>query len=199
MRFDRWRKLKAAALTTSRIILDLCGGTGSWSAPYREAGYDVRLVTMPEADVREYEPPENVHGILAAPPCTVLAVSGAQYWHTRPQSEVDEAFEIVKACMDIIRACEPAWWCLENPVGRLKDWVGPPAMIFDPWEYGDPYTKKACLWGHFQEPLRDPVEPVRSCKQGSWLQKLSGQSEKTKRLRSVTPPGFARAFFVANP
>lgn len=31
----------------SKIILDLCGGTGSWSKPYRDAGYDVRVITLP--------------------------------------------------------------------------------------------------------------------------------------------------------
>ena len=52
-----------------KVILDLCGGTGSWSNPYKNAGYDVRLVTLPENDVRDYIPPKNVYGILAAPPC----------------------------------------------------------------------------------------------------------------------------------
>ena len=32
-----------------KIILDLCGGTGSWSKPYRDAGYDVRVITLPRA------------------------------------------------------------------------------------------------------------------------------------------------------
>lgn len=36
-----------------KIILDLCGGTGSWSAPYRENGYDVRVITLPEYDLLE--------------------------------------------------------------------------------------------------------------------------------------------------
>ena len=40
-----------------KIILDLCGGTGSWSKPYKEAGYDVRIITLPEYDVRSYIPP----------------------------------------------------------------------------------------------------------------------------------------------
>lgn len=53
-----------------KVILDLCGGTGSWSKPYKEAGYDVRIITLPEYDVFEYEPPDNVYGILAAPTCT---------------------------------------------------------------------------------------------------------------------------------
>ena len=52
-----------------KIILDLCGGTGSWSLPYKENGYDVRVITLPENDVREYHPPKNVYGILAASSC----------------------------------------------------------------------------------------------------------------------------------
>lgn len=42
---------------SNKIILDLCGGTGSWSKPYKEAGYDVRLITLPEYDVLTYDPP----------------------------------------------------------------------------------------------------------------------------------------------
>ena len=52
---------------SKKIILDLCGGTGAWSKPYRDAGYDVRVITLPDHDVLTYIPPENVYGILAAP------------------------------------------------------------------------------------------------------------------------------------
>ena len=62
----------------SKIILDLCGGTGSWSKPYRDAGYDVRLVTLPDDDVRLYAPPKDVWGILAAPPCTEFSRAQAR-------------------------------------------------------------------------------------------------------------------------
>ena len=62
----------------SKIILDLCGGTGSWSKPYKDAGYDVRVITLPD-DVRLYAPPDNVHGILAAPPCTEFSFA-KHYW-----------------------------------------------------------------------------------------------------------------------
>lgn len=51
-----------------KIILDLCGGTGSWSKPYKDAGYDVRVITLPDNDVLAYRPPKDVYGILAAPP-----------------------------------------------------------------------------------------------------------------------------------
>lgn len=42
------------------IILDLCGGSGSWSRPFAMAGYDVRLITLPTHDVLNYSPPDNV-------------------------------------------------------------------------------------------------------------------------------------------
>ena len=58
-----------------KIILDLCGGTGSWSLPYKENGYDVRVITLPENDVRKYHPPKNVYGILAAPPCDQFSLA----------------------------------------------------------------------------------------------------------------------------
>ena len=58
----------------NKIILDLCGGTGSWSRPWALNGYDVRIITLPEHDVRDYHPPENVWGIFTASPCTEFSV-----------------------------------------------------------------------------------------------------------------------------
>lgn len=72
----------------NKIILDLCGGTGSWAKPYREAGYDVKLITLPDWDIRKHRISKgqiqfwrkgyngwvemveikDVYGILAAPP-----------------------------------------------------------------------------------------------------------------------------------
>ena len=127
--------------------------------------------------------------------------------------------------VDLYRPTDPDYlaeggtffWALENPVGRLPRLVrslGRPVVIFDPCEYGlymqrgekthplapprDAYTKRTCLWGEFNVPPKRPVTPVRSCRQGSWLQKLGGKSETTKTARATTPLGFARAFFEAN-
>lgn len=44
-------------MNQDKIILDLCGGTGSWSKPYKEAGYDVRVITLPDNDLFTYDPP----------------------------------------------------------------------------------------------------------------------------------------------
>lgn len=193
-----------------KIILDLCGGTGAWSKPYRDAGYDVRIVTLPENDVRSWIPDPDIFerskvwGILAAPPCDHFSVSGAQYWKAKDaDGRTAEALQIVDACMDFIENLQPEWWALENPVGRLRslrqDRLREPRLTFDPCDYGDPYTKRTLLWGVFNLPARNPVKPIRVSSQGSWVQRLGGKSEKTKRLRSATPPGFARAFMEANP
>ena len=47
--------------TSKKIILSLCGGTGSWEEPYRKHPdiYDVRNITLPDYDVRTYKPPET--------------------------------------------------------------------------------------------------------------------------------------------
>lgn len=183
-----------------KIILDLCGGTGSWSEPYRKAGYDVRVITLPNFDVRTYVPPPNVYGILAAPPCTHFTVSGAQYWKEKDaDGRTFEDTTILTACLMIIAKAQPHFWVLENPVGRMRKLLGDPDLKFDPCDYGDPYTKKTYLWGKFNDPVKNRVEPIRTTNQGSWLMKLGGKSEKTKRLRSATPAGFADAFYRSNP
>jgi hypothetical protein len=117
----------------SKIILDLCGGTGSWSNPYKEAGYDVRLITLPDFDVREYEPPSNVYGILAAPPCTHFTNSGAQYWKQKDQDgRTLTDTQIITHCLRIIAMSSPKFWAIENPTGRFGRWMGKPQLTFNP-------------------------------------------------------------------
>jgi hypothetical protein len=111
----------------------------------------------------------------------------------------EKSLNIVNACLRIIQQARPEFWALENPVGRLPKWIGPWLWTFQPWEFGDPWTKRTCIWGKHNLPTKNPVQPISVCKQGSWVQKLGGKSEKTKMLRSITPPGFAKAFFEANP
>lgn len=180
-----------------KIILDLCGGTGAWSKPYQEAGYDVRNITLPNYDVRTYQPPENVYGILAAPPCTIFSLAGN--WVKRSKEEIIEGLSVVDACLRIIFKCQPKFWALENPVGKLKNWIGKPKMTFDPWEFGDGTFKKTALWGNFNLPQRKVIfRPQRISYSKTPIGRLGGKSAKTKELRSITPQGFAKAFFRAN-
>ena len=181
--------------------MSLCDHSGNWPNFYREAGYNVQLIDLKKGgDVRTLAYLDRpVYGILAAPPCTAFAGSGAQYWPKKDASgETLEALALVDACLRAVAIYKPAFWALENPVGRLRRYLGPPTLIFNPCDYGDAYTKKTCLWGEFNAPAKNPVEPVRVCSQGSWVQKLGGKSERTKELRSTTPLGFAKAFFEAN-
>lgn len=115
-------------MTDRRIILDLCGGTGSWSKPYQEAGYDVRIITLPDYDVRTYIPPDNVYGILAAPPCTEFSLLNCK---AEPRKRDEAAgMEIVNACLQIINQCNPHFWALENPRGHLRKYLGMPKLNF---------------------------------------------------------------------
>lgn len=202
-----------------KIILDLCGGSGSWSRPYKAAGYDVRLITLPRYDVTTYTPPPNVYGILAAPPCTEFSVLNC-IAEDRDR-DFDEGLKVVNACLRIIEECHPVFWALENPVGHLRKFLGPSKMIFQPWQYGDPWTKRTEIWGNFNipQPLYKAWEEVpnklplytrkgRNKPNFAFLHKsaqsvipqLSFAHPATDAdFRAITPPGFATAFFKVNP
>ena len=132
------------------------------------------------------------------------------------------AIEIVAACVRIILQAKPKWWALENPPGRgqLKSILGEHQLSFQPWQYGDPWTKRTFIWGKFMPLRKRPVSP-RWCMGDSGLSRKrrerKGQPPRafvpTSYLRehgivipvgrsgkrAITPPGFARAFFEANP
>lgn len=189
-------------LDNNKIILDLCGGTGSWSKPYRDAGYDVRVITLPE-DVRLYAPPPNVHGVLAAPPCTEF--SYAKHFHGKGKYAHNflQGLEVVSACMRIILTTQPVFWALENPRGYLKKWLGEAYFTFEPWYYGDNYQKRTDLWGKFNIPRQTvPLKPDNLIKFSMLKSKdihpeYYGKLNRTER-RAITPAGFAKAFFKVN-
>lgn len=204
-------------LTNDRIILSLCDYTGIWSQPYKDAGYQVLKVDLKEGqDVRLLEYPGAVHGIIAQPPCTHLAGSGARWWARKGEGALLEAMSIVDACLRFVVICDPEWWVLENPVGRLSKFLGEPFLTYQPHEYAgwadDPdleaYTKRTCLWGGFNVPEKKDVgnqlgtimtsgskKPLKKKIQGIGIKGKFKQGD----IRSVTPQGFARAFFAANP
>lgn len=204
---------------SKKIILDLCGGSGSWSRFYKEAGYDVRVITLPEYDVTTYSPPDGVYGILAAPPCTEFSVLNCK---AEPRKRDEESgMKIVNACLKIIEQCKPKWWALENPVGYLRNYLGDSTLIFQPWQYGDPWTKRTEIWGEFNVPpklyskwedvpnkLPLYTRPGRGKPNFAYLHKSAiadipqlafANPQTDADFRAITPPGFARAFFIANP
>lgn len=153
----------------------------------------MHLISLPHQDVRFYIPPPKVYGILAAPPCTHLARSGARWWKEKGEGKLLEALSIVDACLRIILISDPVFWVLENPVGRLTRYLGKPKMYFDPCDYGDSYTKKTCLWGNFNAPEKSPIKPEKP----NPIHYMAPSKQRSE-LRSITPPGFTKAFFEAN-
>lgn len=195
-----------------KIILDLCGGTGSWSKPYADAGYDVRVITFPGHDVSAYTPPDNVYGVLAAPPCPHFSFCRTV---AKTPRDLRSAMKTVQACLRIIWECQYeggrlAFWAMENPKARLRWFLGRPALTFNPYDYGDPHRKPTDIWGNFNTKLKKtPVEldPTQRIQSQLNLQELpdipKGYSmppdmDKRAIARSITPQGFARAFFEAN-
>lgn len=181
-------------------VLSLCDGLGSWSQPYRDAGYDVVAVdALQGQDVRLLAFSDGWHGILAAPPCTHFAGSGARWWKSKGEAKLLEGLSVVDACLRIIATARPRWWALENPVGRLTTYLGPARLSFQPNEYGDTYTKRTLIWGDFTIPSGGKaLDRPATASEGSKMHKMA-PSEKRTQLRSVTPKGFADAFFRANP
>lgn len=189
----------------------MCGGTGAWSKPYKDAGYDVRLVTLPDNDVLTYQPPSGVYGILAAPPCTEfsLAKSG------RPR-DFAAGVEIMAACLKIIWECRKnnklAFWALENPVGFMRQFLGRPHYTFEHWQFGDTQIKPTDIWGYFREPLPTVLERPgqlsvhysngrsngREWAAPKCPPEYKGMGLDRAALRVITPAGFAQAFYKAN-
>lgn len=203
----------------TKVILDLCGGTHSWCVGYNEYNklhpwtYKCYNITKPNYCIEDfyYEDnclwfpgekvlifrPNEIYGILAAPPCTHFSFARQ---NAKTPRDLPGAFEIVKKCLEIIWVCalygNLKFWCLENPSGYLYHFLGKPAFKFRPAEFGDQANKITWLWGNFNFPrkLKKPVNvPI-----GKHRESESYPSGGNKIKRAITPPGFANAFFKAN-
>jgi hypothetical protein len=137
-----------------KTVLSLFDHTGTWSAPWRDAGHDVIEVDIQnwvpidimDADTADYC--LDVYGspdvILAAPPCTDFASSGAQYWGAkdadgRTAKSLDLVMQVLRM-VDLYRPTDEDYlrehgdlvWCIENPVGRLSKLI---PCLGDPWYF----------------------------------------------------------------
>lgn len=132
--------------------------------------------------------------MIAHPPCTHLAVSGAR-WFKGKQQEQDEALAFVQALLD---APIPSI-ALENPVSIISSRIRKPDQIIQPWQFGHEATKTTCLWLKNLSPLR-PTQVVGKgarhvTKSGRSLPKwynLPPSADRWK-LRSATFQGIADA------
>ena len=81
--------------------------------------------------------------LIAHPPCTHLAVSGARHFAAKLASGVQaEALDFVRLLLDAPVACI----CLENPVSIISTRIRKPSQVIQPWMFGHGETKATCLW-----------------------------------------------------
>lgn len=124
--------------------------------------------------------------ILAFPPCTHLAVSGARHFPEkrkdgRQKAAIDFFMEFANAeCPKI---------AIENPVGIMSTYYRKPDQIIQPWQFGHGETKKTCLWLKGLPPLA-PTNIVDGREQRIW--KMPPSADRAKN-RAKTFPGVARA------
>jgi hypothetical protein len=122
--------------------------------------------------------------MVAFPPCTHLAVSGARWWIEK-RLEQAEAINFVRDLWDapIPRVA------IENPIGRLSSAWRRPDQIVQPWMFGHGETKATCLWLRGLPPLMCLV-----LDQGRYprVHRESPGPDRWKR-RSMTYAGLARA------
>lgn len=196
----------AEGKNSGKVVLSLFDASGEWSKPWREAGYTVFTFDLQTGDdIRKFSAEyfanefgdfgDKVFAILAAPPCTNFSGAGARWWKGMDaKGETKVGIELVNQTLATVEYFKPAVWTLENPVGRIKALTGlpEPTLSFNPHNFGNPYTKRTLLWGDFNPEL--PLANVFPT-EGSRIHKLSG---KDKYGRSLTPEGFAYAFFMAN-
>ena len=108
--------------------------------------------------------------MIAHPPCTHLAVSGAK-WFKHRQKEQAEALDFVRKLMD----CDIPKIAVENPISVISSRIRKPDQIIQPWQFGHGETKATCLWlrglpkliptnvvdGREQRVFRTPPSPDR--------------------------------------
>ena len=202
-----------------KIILHLCADIGSDSR-YFQLDDEFEVIKIgKDIGVENYHPPKNVFGVIANPVCTEFSI--AKGFHIN--GDLEKGMFLVNHCIRIIKECSPKFWVIENPAtGKLKDFLGEPDFIYQPWEFGNPWTKKTALWGKFNKPNKifsnwEDVEKIESLyirgnrKKPSLVYLHKNDKYKIKEwdwaydlinddmsLRSMCSDGFAKAFYEAN-
>ncbi len=122
--------------------------------------------------------------MVAHPPCTHLAVSGAR-WFKDKVTEQREALVFVRALMN----APIPYIAIENPVSVISSRIRKPDQIIQPWHFGHGEVKTTCLWLKGLPKLR-PTKVVDGREQKCWK---APESAERWKLRSRTYPGVAQA------
>lgn len=123
--------------------------------------------------------------VIAFPPCTNLASSGARWFKEKRENGTQQA-SIEFFMKFTVLTCP---YAIENPIGIMSTQYKKPTQIVHPWQYGHGETKATCLWLH-NLPLLTPTHIVNGREQRIW--KLSPSANRAK-IRSKTYGGIADA------
>lgn len=199
------------------LVVSLCDRTGNIVRPWIENGYRAITVDLKPAPAEEAGREHivcdvarlNLHAwkpvaVFAQPPCTDLASSGARWFKGKGLAALIAALQTVEACRLFCEA-SGAPWMIENPVGTLATYWREADHTFDPCDFGDPYTKTTCLWtggGFVMPPVIYPGDMFEA---PTWTEPTKGsaihvmpETDDRPDKRAETPPGFARAVYLAN-
>ena len=131
--------------------------------------------------------------MIAHPPCTHLAVSGARWFKDKVREQA-EALEFVRRLLDAPVPCI----ALENPVSVISTRIRKPDQIIQPWQFGHPESKTTCLWLNNLWPLT-PTHILPVPASGRWSNQTPsgrnniGPSPDRWKERSRTYEGIAQA------
>lgn len=142
--------------------------------------------------------------IIAFPPCTDLAVSGAR-WFPEKQKDFRQQKSVAFFMHFVLAHCDKI--AVENPIGIMSSIYKKPTQIIQPYEFGNPVRKSTCLWLKGLRPLlpTEIIEPNiindgKSTYSGpAYYVKdengkiLSWKDPRTAKARSKTYPGIAMA------
>lgn len=191
------------------IVLSLFDYTTNMVKPWAEAGHECYCVDLQHstgsyenihcirADVNDYRPGFRPDIVFAFPPCTDVAVSGARWMQDKGLGALIRALELFKRAVDIADTCG-APYMIENPVSTVSTYWRKPDYTFHPWQYGDNYTKKTCLWTGNGFVMPEPAVTERPADCDTKRIHYASPGEERANFRSETPMGFARAVFEAN-
>lgn len=184
-------------------ILECSGGHPEWHIQ----GDCIPLLngncTFNTADTRTHTLRGSWDLIIAHPPCTDLAVSGARHFQQK-QKDGRQQKSIVFFMQLALANCDRI--AVENPVGVMSSFWRKPDQIIQPWQFGHPESKKTCLWLKGL-PMLKPTNICELPKSGRWEnQTEDGQNKlivggkwiafndpRTAKERSKTYPGIAKA------
>jgi len=138
-----------------------------------------------EGDVLDVIKSQKWDLMIAFPPCTHLAVSGARWFKEKQDGRQQQALQFVRDLMDApIESI-----AIENPVSIISSRIRKPDQIIQPWEFGHGETKKTCIWLKNLPPLM-PTKIVTGREQRVW--KMPPSADRWKE-RSKTYQGIADA------